>query len=64
MKMNRYELANAKHLVEGYYFPCISKSGTNKDEFERARSECVANLKKQLKQVESLTIEQFNGKSS
>jgi hypothetical protein len=59
MEMNQYELANAKHLIDGYYLPSPSKPGANVDEFERAKRECVNNLEKQLNHVKSVSVNQF-----
>ncbi|GEA09170.1 hypothetical protein KUL42_39310 [Alteromonas sp. KUL42] len=62
MEMNQYELANAKRLIDGYYLTSPSKPGTNADEFERAKRECVSILEKQLNNVKSLSVNQFFAK--
>ena len=57
--MNRYQIENAAYKIDGYYSPCPSKPGGNAAEFERARQECIKHLRRQLADVESLTLEQF-----
>jgi len=51
IKMTRYQIENAVHKINGYYLP-------NKT-FEEAKKELLKNLKKEMKQIESITLDQF-----
>ncbi|WP_018984055.1 hypothetical protein [Salinimonas chungwhensis] len=61
--MDRYRLGNAKNLIDGYFSPSPSKPGGKSEEFKRAQSECLANLQKQLQDVQSVTESQFFSKT-
>ena len=60
--MDRYQLGNAKNLIAGYFFTSPSKPGGKSEEFKRAQRECLANLQKQLQDVQSVTETQFFSK--
>lgn len=59
--MERYELLNVIWRVEGYYFPAPHEEALGKQEqaFERAKTECLQNLRAQIASTEALTFEQF-----
>ena len=57
MSLNQYELANAVERIDGYYLPRALHS--HEECFNKAKAECVANMRKALEQTESITFEQF-----
>lgn len=59
--MNRYDVMNAASKINGYYFPPSPHvvSETVQSRFDDARKECAEHLKRQLEDVEKLTLEQF-----
>lgn len=57
--MNRFELENAVHKVEGYDLQLRMPRQPRSVEFATAKEECLANLRRQLAEVESLTFEQY-----
>jgi hypothetical protein len=59
--MNRYELSNTIWMVDGYYNPAPHEDVLGKQEvvFDRAKSECLKNLRAQPSRVEALTYDQF-----
>lgn len=56
--MDQYQRANAVHKVEGYYFR-THPTTKRQDEFEKAKAECLFQLRAQIAQIESLTFPQF-----
>lgn len=62
--LDRYQRENAIRLVDGYFLPSPCKPGGAQVEFERAKAECAAQLRKQTAQIESLTWEQFNARAA
>ena len=56
--MNRYELENAAVKVDGYYSPPRDADHVER-QFRAAQAECVGHLRRQLEQVQALSLEQF-----
>lgn len=61
--MNRYQLSNAKNLIDGYFLSSPAKPGGRTEEFKRAQRECISNLTKQLQNVQAVTETQFFSKT-
>ena len=56
----QYALQNARHKIDGYYFPTHLESLTQAGRvaaFERAKAECVKNLRADMDFIESMTAE-------
>jgi len=60
--MDRYELENAKNIVDGYYRPPSPSDHvkmTVEEKFENAKKIALEHITKRMKGVEGLTLEQF-----
>ena len=59
--MDRYRLANAIDKVRGYFLtrPHEDALGLQEEAFKRAKDQCLAALLLQIKDIESLTWDQF-----
>lgn len=55
--MNQYEEQNAVERIDGYYLP--RQLVSQEENFKRAKTECLMNMRKALEQTESVTFEQF-----
>lgn len=55
--MDRYEVENAVYKVDGYFIPRTQEK--TDATFQRARSDCLDALKKEVAFLEQLTYEQF-----
>ena len=56
----QYALQNARNKIDGYYFPTPLESLTQagrRAAFERAKSECVKNLRADIEFIASMTAE-------
>lgn len=59
--LGRYEQANARDKVHGYV---VSRRPleTAEQEFDRAKAECLKNLKAQMDQIECMPFAEFRAK--
>lgn len=55
--MNEHERQNAVEKIDGYFFPRPNEGGAAA--FERAQAECLMHLRRQLANVEAVTLQQF-----
>ncbi len=63
--LNRYEHDNAKRLIEGYMVPSRAHpQESRQQQFDRAKSELIAQLERQLEQVKSFSYGDMQKKVS
>lgn len=55
--MTQYQIQNAVHKIDGYHLPLTLEP--LKHSFARAKIHCIDQLKQDIADVESATIEQF-----
>lgn len=55
--MDRYQVENAVYKVDGYYIPRTMEAP--EATFQRARTDCLNELRKEIAFLEQLTHEQF-----
>ena len=56
--LNRYDSENTHHWIDGYFI--LEKTKNN---FNKAKAECIKNFKEYIKNVEDYTFKQFNSKN-
>jgi hypothetical protein len=56
--MTNYEKANCIFKINGYYSAPVGNL-TNEQSFEKAKAELIYHIKNELRNVESITSEQF-----
>lgn len=57
-----YQQQNARHRIDGYYFPTPQESQTREGRlqaFERAKAECIKNMQRDIDFTKSMTPEMF-----
>ena len=56
--MNQYQIENAIHKIDGYHIPRPNES--REASFLRAKAETVSQLKRDVEDVEAVTMQQFD----
>jgi len=61
---NRYQVANAREKIAGYYNPASHESALGKHEqaFDRAKAECLIHLRRQIESIENMTFDTFKAR--
>jgi hypothetical protein len=60
--MNRYQLENANHKIDGYWVPLHHRTESEHNlrrEFEAAKASAIQQLSLDLADVQAVTFEQF-----
>ena len=63
MSLNRYEHANIKNKISGYMFG-RHPTETREQEFQKAKTELLGHLKREIQQVEGFTYGDLSKKPS
>lgn len=58
-EFNPHHMRNALDKIDGYFMPSPTKTGGDKEEFERAKAELLQHLGKQLDVVISISFARF-----
>ena len=61
ISMTQIDMKNAALKIDGYFFPTPAEdvSRNTQPAVERARAECIANLRRQIEHIETLPAESF-----
>jgi hypothetical protein len=52
-------MQSAVHSIDGYFVSRVNEPGGKKAVFERAKGECLTNMRRQIAIIEEITSEQF-----